>query len=73
MLPTRPWWRGRDADFVIGGCLAGIAAVVGMAMPTAVTGGAIDLSRVSGCECCGPKATTDSCYSGDATKSGSAG
>ena len=61
------------AALVIGGCLAGIAAVVGMAMPTAMIGGAIDLSRVTGGECCRPAAPTDSCCSGDAKKADPAG
>ena len=45
------------AALVIGGCLAGIAAVVGMAIPTAIIGGAIDLSRVFGGQCCVPDRT----------------
>jgi hypothetical protein len=58
---------------VIGGCLAGIAAVVGMAMPTAMIGGAIDLSRVTGGVCCRPAGTSDTCCAGDAKKPDSAG
>jgi hypothetical protein len=58
---------------VIGACLAGIAAVVGMAMPTAMIGGAIDLSRVTGGECCRPVGTSDTCCADDAKKSDSAG
>ena len=58
---------------VIGACLAGIAAVVGMALPTAVIGGTIDLSRVTGGECCRPAAPTDACCSGDSTKAPPAG
>jgi len=57
---------------VIGACLAGIAAVVGMAMPTAMIGGAIDLSRVTGGECCRPAGTSDTCCADDAKKSDSA-
>ena len=53
---------------VIGACLAGIAAVVGMAMPTAMIGGAIDLSRVTGGECCRPAGTSDTCCTDDAKK-----
>jgi hypothetical protein len=44
-----------------------------MAMPTAMIGGAIDLARVTGGECCRPAAPTDSCCSGDATKAPPAG
>jgi len=58
---------------VMGGCLAGIAAVVGMAMPTAVIGGAIDLSRVNGGQCCAPDRSTEECCPGDASKADSAG
>lgn len=58
---------------VIGACLAGIAAVVGMAMPTAVIDGAVDLSRAAGGQCCVPDRSSEECCSGDATKSGAAG
>jgi hypothetical protein len=58
---------------LIGGCLAGIAAVVGMAMPTAVIGGAINLSRVTGGDCCRPAAPADSRCSGETTKAPPAG
>ena len=58
---------------LIGGCLAGIAAVVGMAIPTAVVGGAIDLSRATGGSCCVPDRSSDECCSGDAKKADPAG
>ncbi len=58
---------------LIGGCLAGIAAVVGMAMPTAVIGGAVDLSRAAGGQCCAPERSSDECCSGDASKADPAG
>ena len=53
---------------VIGACLAGIAAVVGMALPTAVIGGAIDLSPATGGQCCVPDRSSEKCCSGDANK-----
>ena len=58
---------------VIGSCLAGIAAVVGMALPAAVVGGAIDLSRVTRGQCCAPDRSADECCSGDAKKADPAG
>lgn len=58
---------------LIGGCLAGVAAVVGMAMPTAIIGGAIDLSRVTGGECCRPTGSSDTCCPEDAKRSEPAG
>ena len=58
---------------LIGGCLAGIAAVVGMALPTAVIGGAIDLSRVTGGQCCTPDRSSDECCGSDPKKAAPAG
>jgi hypothetical protein len=53
---------------LIGGCVAAAAAVVGITIPTAVVGGAIDVSKLTGASCCGPAASTDDCCSGSASK-----
>jgi hypothetical protein len=58
---------------VIGGCLAGIAAVVGMAMPTAVVGGSIDLSRVNGGQGCAPDRSSEARHGADSQKAEPAG